>query len=379
MILKHSLTILSTGFRTIILIMFLASSVSAIQYKELDIKINTSIAEMYVDNINYAKENKKEDFITTLGLGLNTKYEGRRRSLDIAGRMNYRFNARRKDNKDIRNNSEHLNINFKNEFSVYDMINLKYTFNHSYAPGSFEEELDRTTGERETFENRFNADYTRNISEHFKFDTRYTHRLKEFSEENRKDSSLNIIAFDIRYRPVIATTFLLTYAYERNNVNNEINRYAAGIKYYITNRLYFNGRAGWDRSFSGKTKKDKLNINASLTNEIDENSVASISYNKSEDFDSEGDDISGKWNVKGSLKRQLLKNLKTSLSGYYGESAFNASGITNALLGANLSLSYEVWEDMHVNLHYAYSDLDSTDRSRGYTRNAVTLSLYKSF
>ena len=79
MILKHFLTIISTGFRTIILIMFLASSVSAIQYKELDIKINTSIAEMYDDNINYAKENKKEDFITTLGLGLNTKYEGRRR------------------------------------------------------------------------------------------------------------------------------------------------------------------------------------------------------------------------------------------------------------------------------------------------------------
>ena len=376
MILKHSLAILATGFWTIFLIIFSASSVSAIQYKGLDIKINTSIAEMYDDNITYAKEKKKEDFITTLGLGLNTKYEGRRRSLDFSGQMNYRFNARYKD---IRNNSESFNINFKNEFTRYDLVNLRYSFNHSYAPGSFEEELDRTTGRRETFENRFNADYTGNISEYFKFDTRYMYRLKEFSEKNRRDSSLNRIAFDIKYKPGIATTFLLTYAYERNNVNNEINRYAAGITHYITDRFYFNGRTGWDQSFSGDTKKSRLNINTSLTDEIDKNSVASISYNKSEEFNSEEGDISSKWNVRGSFKRQLLKNLKTSLSGYYGESTFNISEVTHALLGVNLSFSYEPWEDMHVNLLYSYSDLDSINGSRGYTRNALTLSLDRSF
>ena len=39
--------------------MFLASGVSAIQYKGLEIKINTSIAEMYDDdNTTYAKEAK---------------------------------------------------------------------------------------------------------------------------------------------------------------------------------------------------------------------------------------------------------------------------------------------------------------------------------
>ncbi|GBD95564.1 MAG TPA: hypothetical protein ENG83_13830 [Nitrospirae bacterium] len=381
MILKHSLAILSIGFWTTILIVFLASSsvsarASAIKYKGLDIKINTSIAEMYDDNITYAKEDKKEDFITTLGLGLNTKYKGRRRSLDFGGRVNYRFNARYKD---IRNNSENLNINFTNEFSEYDTVKLRYTFKHSYVPGTFEEELDRTTGRRETFENRFNADYTRDISEHLNIGTRYAYRLKKFSEKNRRDSTLNRIAFDVRYKPGIATIFLLTYGYERNNLNNEINRYAAGVKYYITRRFYFDGRAGLDKSALNNTDKSRLNINASLTDEIDENSVANISYKKGEAFDSGEGNISSTWQIKGRFSRKLLEKLDSSVSGYYGESTFNTSETTNALVGVNLSLLYEPWEDTRLNLRYAYSDLDSTNESVGYTRNAVTLSLSRSF
>ena len=381
MILKHSLAILSIGFWTTILIVFLTSSsvsarASAIKYKGLDIKINTSIAEMYDDNITYAKEDKKEDFITTLGLGLNTKYKGRRRSLDFGGRVNYRFNARYKD---IKNNSENLNINFTNEFSEYDTVKLRYTFNHSYVPGSFEEELDRTTGRRETFSNRFNADYTRTISEHFNIGTRYAYTLKKFSEENRRDSSLNMIAFDVRYKPGIATTFLLTYGYERNNVNNEINRYAAGVKYYITRRFYFDGRAGWDKSDLNNADKSRLNINASLIDEIDENSVASISYKKGEEFNSEEGNISSTWQIKGLFSRRLLEKLDSSVSGYYRESTFNTSGTTNTIVGGNLSLLYEPWEDTGVNLSYFYSNLDSTNESIGYIRNAVTLSLSRSF
>ena len=52
------------------LVLFLTSTNSfPLSSKALDLKISSSISETYDDNLTFAKDDKKEDFITTLGLG----------------------------------------------------------------------------------------------------------------------------------------------------------------------------------------------------------------------------------------------------------------------------------------------------------------------
>ena len=86
-----------------LLFLLVASNSYAFLYKELDLKVTGSVSERYDDNLTYTKEDKKEDYITRLGLGLTAQYEGKRRSLDLSGRINHRFNAKYED---IKNNSE---------------------------------------------------------------------------------------------------------------------------------------------------------------------------------------------------------------------------------------------------------------------------------
>ena len=400
MITRHSLKIFRTCLWALLLTVFLCSAAPAFQYKDMDININAKIAEKYDDNIFFAKENKKRDFITTLGIGVNAKYQGRRRSLDFRGNINQRFNS---EYSDIKNSSEDVGIDFRSEISRYDKVELNYSFNHFYAPESFEQELERTTARSETYDNRFNAEYSRDISEYFRVDMSYAYRQKNFSEEekeDREDTSYNEIGLELRYKPGIATTLLVAYGYEMNNFNDEkINRYTGGLKYYITKRFYFDGRAGWDESFSGTANRTRLHVNASLTNEIDENSVAKISYKQGERFDSEEGSISYNWQVRGELKRHLLKQLSGSVSAFYGETEFEETKRTetpsgdpdsieikktNTLLGVNAELTYEIQEDMRVKLLYTYADRDITidgdsTTDIGYIRNTVTLSLTRSF
>ncbi len=381
MITRYSLKIFRICLWALLLTVFLCSTVPAFQYKDMDINVNATISEKYDDNINFSKENKKEDFITTLGLGVNAKYAGRRRSLDFSGNMNQRFNAKETDTK---GSSENVSISFKNTFSRYDRINLGYEFNHFYYAETFEEELARatetieTTETTETYDNRFHANYSRDFSEHFRVNAKYAYRQKGFSSEDKEDTSYNKVGVEVHYKPGIATTFLVAYGYEENNLGYKINRYTGGVKYYITKRFYFDGRAGLNSSTSCDTSKSRANISVSLVNEIDESSVARISYWQGEEFDTEEGRILSNWRAEGGLTKNLLKKLNGSLSAFYGERT-DEWDVTNTLLGVNTSLAYEVQEETTLSLMGTFADMSSTDATREYIRNTITLSLSRSF
>ena len=356
----------------------------AFQYKDLDLKLTGTITEMYDDNISFAntKEDKREDYITTLGLGLKTKYEGRRRSLDLSGNLNYRFNARYED---IENNSENAGINFQNIFSEYSSIGLRYTFSHSHTPETFVEELDRISGRRETFKHYFIGNYLMYLSERFRINAKYSSSLTQFSEVGRDDISNNRIGIDTMYSAGSATTLSLSYSYGRNNFDEEIHTTYFGVKYDITERSYVSGRVGWDSTYYSDQRNDNVNIDISFNNQIDENSSASISYSQEQKFSAESGNISSLWQVQGMLSRELLKRIIASLSFYYGEDTYdqfissNLFETTNTLLGADFLLSYELWEDARADMRYTYSDLESSNQYVGYTRNTFTLGLSQSF
>jgi hypothetical protein len=109
----------------------LISSVNAYEfppYQGITLKILGDISENYSNNITFAsdEENKVEDFRTMLNLGLDFKYEGKRRSLDLSGRVSRQIFE---GTSNVSNPSENMSLTFNNEFSTYE-YNIAQYFNH---------------------------------------------------------------------------------------------------------------------------------------------------------------------------------------------------------------------------------------------------------
>lgn len=90
---------------------------------------------MYDDNVTFAKENKKEDFITILGVGMSAKYEEKTKTLELTANISNQTFAM---NKGFNNITQDIAINFMNEFSEYDRMHLTNGFSHSNEPIFFQ-------------------------------------------------------------------------------------------------------------------------------------------------------------------------------------------------------------------------------------------------
>ncbi len=383
MSIKYVSIVLTIYPGAIFFLIFMSSSAHAFTYKGLDIKIQGTIAEIYNDNITFAKkEDKKVDIITTLALDLGVKYEGRRRALEFTGRINRQFHTIQSD---IKSSSENLILSFKNEFSKYDRIRLTDTFSHTHVPASIEEEFGRIRGRRESYNNNFNFNFTRDISEHFTVIAKYANGLSKIleGEGDSRDSYLNRLGIVTEYMHSTATTFLLSYTFSTTKYvagDTSAHSIATGMRQYITRQLYFDGKVGIDFITSVNNKDTVKNaIEVSLTDEIDETTVSKLTFVRRDRTVSDTDDIFSNWRITGSLKKQLSEKLNGSLSGFYGQGEFVSSGITDRLLGASTAVSYEFKEGFGGRLTYIYSALDSTDEIREYTRNTLSMGLTKAF
>jgi len=362
----------------IFLILFLSSNVYSFPYKDFDIAIQGSIGEMYDDNLTYVKYDKKGDFITTLGFVLDARYEGKRRALQFTGTINQLFNTKFKD---IKNSSENLTFNFNNEFSKYDRVSLTDTFSHTQSPATFEEEFGRIRSRYNSYSNNIALNYSKDISEQFTLVTRYTNSLNRISGEGAQTSYRdNRLSFEVDYTHSIATIFFLSYDFFKNNFNIFTHTFTAGMKRYITRRLYLDGRAGVDvTTFSDNNKSTQQRFDVSITDEIDENTTTRLSFIRRGQATSEVGDVFRNWQITGGISRDLLKRLSGSLSGFYGQGRFVSTDITDTLLGATFSLNYVFNERLQGNLQYSYSNLDSTDETRGYTKSTMFLGLTVTF
>ena len=376
---KHIPAVLTACLTAIFLLICMSSNVFAFPYKGLDIKVGGTVSEMYDDNITRtnSSDNKKGDFTTRLALNLGVKYEGKTRTLDFTGRINRDIFT---TNHNFNNTSEKLELNFQNELSKYDIIRLKNTFNHAYEQSSFDDTFEGAEGRYAYYKNQFNLDYTRDISKQFTVIARYANEINELSREGSKDSYLNTLGFEADYIYSADTVFFMLYDFSKRTYDEtrdiSIHTVAAGIRQYITKQLYFDGTGGLDFIISLEDTKDTGEyIQGSLTDEIDENTALSLSFTKRKQTISYREDFFDSWRISGLFKRQLLKRLGCSLSGFYGKGEYKSLNLTDSLRGANIAFSYELRKNLRGDLTYTYTDKDSTDKALGYTKNVISSGL----
>lgn len=358
------------------------------KYKGFDMRIaDISVGEMFDDNITYDKKNKREDFVTLAGIGLGVKYEGKMRRLELLGNVNHRAYAK---NSDFDNTTEDLTLSFENEFSRHDRVSLNNVFVHSTEPlfnrfDFFDEQFARRGGQFEYFRNKFDIDYTRDVTRQLTIIARYGNYVDIFSGADAQDSFLNKAGFEADYLFSSTTTFSFSYDFANrefeNNKDASIQTIAAGIRQYITQKLYFDLRPGIDLidSFDDENLVRPI-VLASLAYKKDADTIALLSFEKRYNTNPYNDDIFNiRWKTTASVTRQLLERLQCSLSIFYGDGEFISSDFTNRFFGAKSNLNYDITKILKGNFTYTYSESDSNVDTAGYTKNTVFFGLSAEF
>jgi uncharacterized protein (PEP-CTERM system associated) len=181
----------------------------------------------------------------------------------------------------------------------------------------------------------------------------------------------------MNYKPGAETTYSLAYNYSTNNFNDWTQSATFGLKRYITERIYFNGRAGLANN--SQSSDPGLNTSIVVTHEMSEVSRWTLLVSRRDQFAAETGAVTNRWQATGSYTRQLLKRLDGSVQIYYGEAKFEEVNITDTLTGANVNFNYAIAEDFSGSLRYVYANLDSEQEGRGYTKNIITLGITKTF
>ncbi len=356
-----------------------AWAVIELKYEGWEMTVEGRISQEYTDNLTFAGEDERvEKFMTSLSLMFDVNYSGKRRTYDFTGNISRWFDN---DDFDSLRGAENASVGFSHQFSEYSFISLSDSFHHSTFPVDFEEEFGRFRGDWETYNNIFNVGYSRDMSEHIQVVANYSNSIY-WAEGFEGDSVGNSVGLRLNYIYSVATSGSLSYNYLTRRYEDDgtatVNSISIGLKKYITQRLYLDGNAGFAlvSPVEGGTSTTAT-YSLTLTDEIDERTMGRVSFRRSVNTTIEGD-VFVNWQTSASLERDLMENLKGSLSGFYGVGEYELAGVRDTFIGASGRINYIFGKHLTGNIGYRYSNLDSTD-NRGYTVNSISAGLTLTF
>ena len=148
----------------------------------------------------------------------------------------------------------------------------------------------------------------------------------------------------------------------------------------ITKKLYTEAYGGvqFIKSYGGGSTT-KPYYKASLIGDLDENTVASLSYINETSIVSYSRNNFARWRVSTDISRKLAQRLWGSASAFYGEGEYEAVDITNNFAGISAGFTYDVSKDIKVSINYTYSNNDSNDISDDYTKNVYKIGIRGTF
>lgn len=343
----------------------------------LDLEPTVSIRETYDDNITYVSSQAKSDFITSLDIGLNAKYEERARSLNLSAGVGRDFFER---HANFDNTYENISLSAGQEFSKYSRLSLNDTFSHSEEPRSFEEEFGRAAGRYSIYRNRFGIDYSKEITRQFSLLTRYGNEATQYSRNDLSDSILNSIGLESDYAVSSMTIAFFSYDFARRDFNPgaeaSTQTVAGGIRQYLNSQLLLDTKIGVNlvKAYNDQRYHKPL-FYASLIEDIDENSRARISFKKEYYTNAYSSDIFNYWELSSAIAQRLSERLSGTISCFYGQGKYITFGIKDKLGGLDTGINYDLSKNVIASLKYAYSETQSNTDSREYKKNTVSAGL----
>lgn len=343
----------------------------AFRYGDYEISIRGDLTQVYDSNINFDKENETDGFRTDAAISLGLNRAWRRATLRLNG---YYSHGIYNNNSDIGTGSETLKLSFGYEPSAYMNLRLSDSFSHSQEPTSFQEEFGRISGRFDVYVNSLSLEATRAISKDLSATASYGNTIVRKDEGS--DSDVHSAGISLNYNYSIDKIFHFGYRYAFNKVQGEDSENANhslvfGAEKYFTQRLTLTGQVALGRNDSDDATTSSMQL--SLNQELDRRTSGTISlswYNS--DFIG-GDSTSDSWQISGNLKRGLSDKVNGYVNLFYGEGTFRDIAGTDKLFGIGSKIDYEVTQRLRGYLNYSYSNLRSTDETRGYNKHLIGL------
>lgn len=346
-----------------------------------DVRLSGAARESFDDNVTFAKDNKKRDYITSAKVGMEAEYEGKARSLRLSGNI---LQNTFLDHVNFNSLAQDFMADFINELSKRDRLLLSDAFSRSEEPRSFEDTFGSTSGRYRIQKNKFSFGYEREINSQYGFQARYTNAVDTYSRPDLADSYLNSLSFQLGYRQSSTFSFFgtydFTYRYFDPGSRALTNALGALAHASLTPQLSLDANAG----MAFLTSYDKNNyikpwLGMSLTDEFDKNTRATISFIKRYDTNSYSQDLFGYRQTSCGLTRKVTRRLEAECSLFLGNGEYKSSGIRDRLSGVNLELRYDIKDSIRAEITYGYSSLNSNLSTREYAKNVVSLGLNVKF
>lgn len=361
---------------------FVPVSSRAERIGNMDVEITPRVSQSYDDNITYASENERDDFITDLTLGLSGKYEGKLDMLRLGASISHHIYNKYSS---MDNTDQTFDAMYFRELDKYQRIRISDSFTHAEDPASFEDAFGRSSGRYAYYTNDLNARYYRDITSQLSGTLRYGNSFTEYSTSTHVDSFANSIGGGLEYAVSSADLFLIDYGFNRRDYDQSDNYITAntitgGMRHFFTKQLYIEPVAGFTyiESSDGYNETNP-SVSVSLVEELNETTTNTLVYSRESTSSDDSQYIFDSWRFSANVSKQLYERLKGTVSAFYGEGEYKRLGITDELQGLSLSAGYDLTEDMQLTARYSYSQTESNVRSREYERNYVSLGLSMTF
>lgn len=343
----------------------------AFEWSQVMITPMGSVSETYNDNITYSHDKRTEDMITEISPGIKAAYETETLSWTVNGIVTRQIFAK---NPDFNDTEETLDIGLRQECSEFDRFNVNNHFAHTFEIESIEKSLGRASGRYGYYSNLFEFEYERDFAQEMTMNLVYDNELNRFAGSGLADSTGNKFAAELFYQLNPATTVIASYQFMIRNFDPgddlSDNLISVGIRRKIGERLTAEARTGVDfiEACNGEEYiKPRLTI--SLTQEIDKNNNAAVHFSKLYDSTPYSEDLFNSWQAAASWERELSERTTCTVSGFYGNGKYVASGAKDAILGGSLSSEYAFNKNVKINLEYEYSQVNSNENEREYKQN----------
>ena len=342
-----------------------------------NLEVTGSIAELYDDNISYAESDELDDFVTRLSAGVGVDYETARQRLKLMGNIHQQLFA---SHNRFNNTSEDADLTWRFDASKHTRLNFRNVFTHAEDPRNFEDNLGRTGGRFSYIRNRLNASVRQELGPQFAAIGRYGNEIFEISRDDRSDSVLHTAGLQGEYSYSSETIFLSSYDFSYRDFqpggDANAHTFAGGVRQYFTPAVYAEGRIGVDflEDFTGDTKA-RPRFQASINHEVDDESLASLTFDQTYETTSYDASLLKSWRVSGSYRQQLQKRMLGTLQAFYGQSKYLSSSVEDDVAGFHIAFDYEVTPDWTASAGYQLSSIESSDSTREFLKNVVMLTV----
>jgi len=358
-------------------------AVYCFDFSDVKLTPKVSVSQKYDDNITFASDNKKSDFITTIALGLGLDYQTKLQSLSLSGKLDVNQQLFMKENE-FNNLSQSFTLNYTKEFSPYTRISFTNSFDHKEEPRSFEDEFGRTDGRYSYCLNTAGFTLTKDFSKQLTCRLNYSNQIYKVNRADLSDSYLNKIGVSADYYLSSATILLSSYDFSYREFDpgdsSYTNSLSGGVRRYLTPKLYVDGRVGVDSisGYNDKTFTESF-FSSSLTGDLDEVTQAKLSFLRQSSTNAYTQDVFNNWRFSGSFNRQLSNKVKFLLTAFYGKGKYDSSSVEDTNLGISAGLDYDLSENLTGFVRYGYSEKNSTNKTNEYKKNTISIGISRFF